>query len=496
MKAISAAGGWSCGTEGHPRRAGVSDSGSAAAAARSAATDAADQAEAQHAAERRAKTDDKGRLLLHRDLVSTDFMSEVTEKIKGINRRARRPVMATEIEQNPDYDPSAYDPEQANIEVLSPHIASVWALPGGELDGSDLSGYRRVGAWDFAGDGEPLAYGDELDRANVPDPRVCDHCGTGRKRNMVFVFEDEEGNRKHIGSNCVKDITGASASNMLWLSKYLTAGEHDPEFVDWLNGRKASRESRGGGKSKNYDVRSFVAASVIAVQSPHNGGEYVSADRFNDREHVATTKNLAIDEYRDQPVDPPGEDAAPYQIDGWRIRVETWQEALSEADQVIAWARDIEPSNNFEENLQVIARSNEIGRRALGLAAYLPEAHRRSQQETKVKKAVEEVPEELVRSAEVPIGRIEHTGRILAVKVQESRWGGVKALIRCGPYDLWGTMPRNENQEGPRLQKGDKIVFTCNSEQSDEVGFGFFQRPSRATVVESADAAEDAAAVS
>ena len=267
-------------------------------------------------------------------------MEEVNDKISAINRRARRPVIETEIEPNPDYDPSAYSPEKANIEALSPHVASVWALPDGGI-GNHISGLRRIGAWDFSGDGEPLAWGDEMDRSQIPDPLVCDHCDKRRKRSMVYVFEDEQGNRQHIGSTCLKDITGSSSSNMLWLSKYFTAGEHDPEFSDWLMGRKASRTSRGGGKAKTFDVRTYVAAAVLAIKNG-NGGEYVSMGKFDEREHEAPTKFLARDEYDDRPLDPPSDDAAEHEHETWRKQAEAWGEALTEADQVIAWARDME----------------------------------------------------------------------------------------------------------------------------------------------------------
>lgn len=491
MKTVGPEGGWWCGTDGHlPQpRGSANDTKSAARQAASAAAQAA-QGDTDHiTAEQTAATDEQGRMLLSRDLVTSDFMDEVNDKIGAINRRARRPVIETKIEPNPDYDPSAYDPKKANIEVLSPHVASVWALSDSGI-GNHINGLRRIGAWDFSGDGEPLAFGDGMDRSQIPDPRVCDHCDTRRKRNMVFVFEDEEGSLKHIGSTCLKDITGSSSSNMLWLSKYFTAGEHDPALSDWLMGRKSSRASRGGGKAKTFDVRTYVAAAVLATKNG-NGGEYISTRKFDEREHEAPTKFLAQDEYIDRPLVPPGDNAAEDEHERWGEQVAAWSEALAEADHVIAWARGMDPDNDFEENLRAIADSNEIGRRALGLASYLPEAHKRSQKERSVQRAVEEVPEEEVRSVEVPTGRVEHTGRIISIKEHDQFFGDrhrvtLKATIRCGAYDVWGTLPSTDYDYGKRLAKGDKIAFKGTTEQSDELGFGFFKRPSQATVLERA----------
>ena len=35
----------------------------------------------------------------------------------------------------------------------------------------------------------------------------CDHCGTNRARNVTYILEDKDGNRKQVGSTCLKEFT-------------------------------------------------------------------------------------------------------------------------------------------------------------------------------------------------------------------------------------------------------------------------------------------------
>lgn len=416
------------------------------------------------------------RLLLSQDVVTEDYLKHLGDKIDGVNRRARRPVVEFSVRPNPDYAPAKYRAEDENHEVLCAHVASVWALPGA---GIGRAGKTMFGAWDFSGDGEPIAYGDALDRGDIPDPSVCDHCATRRKRSMVYVFEDENGGRMHIGSNCLRDITGASTSNMLWLAKHLAAGD------DWFGDKDEVRRG-GGGKRKATDVRLFVAASIIAMN--RSEGRYVSASGADHELGEPTTKQAALDEYIDQPQYP-GDDAAPDVLERWQKHAAAWDEAIAEADTVLAWARELDADHGFEQNLRAVAGSTTIGRRARGLAAYLPEAYRRAAARAAAKPKYDDVAEDQIRTGEVPSGRVEHTGRVLSIKAREVFAGWrprtvLKALIRCGDYDIWGTIPSNAAADGNYIQTGDLIRFRATTESGEERGFGFYKRPSAAAVVE------------
>lgn len=82
----------------------------------------------------------------------------------------------------------------------------------------------------------------------------------------------------------------------------------------------------------------------------------------------------------------------------------------------------------------------------------------------------------------VPSGLREVTGVIKAGKVTRGRYGAtIKMLIDCGPYRLWGTLPRAlENCE-----IGDRVTFKATLTPSEDLGFGFFSRPTKARKLDS-----------
>lgn len=86
----------------------------------------------------------------------------------------------------------------------------------------------------------------------------------------------------------------------------------------------------------------------------------------------------------------------------------------------------------------------------------------------------------------VPVGSQQIEGTVLAMRFQESQWGGtVKMLVEvetpAGNYKVWGTVPSALGD----LDRGAKIRFKATCEQSsDDTSFGFFSRPTKAELLE------------
>lgn len=91
----------------------------------------------------------------------------------------------------------------------------------------------------------------------------------------------------------------------------------------------------------------------------------------------------------------------------------------------------------------------------------------------------------------VPTGRIEITGTVLSTKwVQGFAYNQstLKMLVELeNGSKVWGTVPsRNEND----IERGVKVTFTATVEASkDDASFGFFKRPTVATITTSEEAA-------
>lgn len=95
-------------------------------------------------------------------------------------------------------------------------------------------------------------------------------------------------------------------------------------------------------------------------------------------------------------------------------------------------------------------------------------------------------PVEVEETAPVIEGRIVITGTVLTTKWQDSDFGGsLKMLVKdARNFKVWGTVPSSLN-----VDKGDVITFTATVETSaNDESFGYFKRPSKASVITEAAA--------
>jgi hypothetical protein len=97
----------------------------------------------------------------------------------------------------------------------------------------------------------------------------------------------------------------------------------------------------------------------------------------------------------------------------------------------------------------------------------------------------------------VPEGRATVTGVIVSIKAQETyyTYSGeitLKMLIETTDgFRLWGTMPRSleGNYNTVSAEEGDTVTFTATLTASDDDPlFGFFKRPTKASIVARASA--------
>lgn len=89
--------------------------------------------------------------------------------------------------------------------------------------------------------------------------------------------------------------------------------------------------------------------------------------------------------------------------------------------------------------------------------------------------------EEKANATPVPTGRVEIVGEIVAFKLQDSVYGStMKVMINGGTWKVWGTLPKALDE----AEKGDVVKFTATVEAAkDDESFGFFKRPTKASIV-------------
>jgi hypothetical protein len=90
-----------------------------------------------------------------------------------------------------------------------------------------------------------------------------------------------------------------------------------------------------------------------------------------------------------------------------------------------------------------------------------------------------QIAEKEATEIEVPEGRRTVEGEVVTVKWQDNAYGGnLKMLVQAEGYRLWGTVPRAIDD----VERGDRVQFTATL-TAKERGFGFYSRPSKATIV-------------
>ena len=106
--------------------------------------------------------------------------------------------------------------------------------------------------------------------------------------------------------------------------------------------------------------------------------------------------------------------------------------------------------------------------------------------------AEREAADALIVKAEIVEGRQVITGEVVTVKGQETRFGWVtKILVKVttdqGEYKVWGTCPSAIEDD---VTKGCTVAFTAEVTRSDDdPTFGFYSRPTKASVLGEAVAA-------
>ena len=116
-------------------------------------------------------------------------------------------------------------------------------------------------------------------------------------------------------------------------------------------------------------------------------------------------------------------------------------------------------------------------------AADLVEAFIEAPKIAERKAAQEKADAERESAANCPEGRVDIVGEIVSVKMKESMYGSVLKMLVVDDtgFKVWGTVP--SSIEG--CLRGDTISFSAQVTPSDDdAKFGFFKRPTKASILE------------
>lgn len=360
-------------------------------------------------------------------------------KVDKINDRAARKGLAGRIvmeigEHN--------DKGEAEVTISATNPI---ALPGG---------WTAAAVVDFEAIGDEqlvFALDDNADLTGQTwDRERCDECGVRHVRNLVFVVRSEDNEYRHLGGNCARDFLGHDPrSAFVFLPEPVLEGDDDWDML--------YAEAHGKVKIPTSLFLNTAARAIAAF------GYEKASDMDPTKDRVLSA-------------------LSPRGISGWSAwEKERWLNAVvpeNITEEITAWAMG-QGGSEFADNMRKIAEADFIGKRAWGIAAFIPEGFNRAQAQ-----AVEQVARaaEQAEAGPAPEGKVTVTGTVSKVAVHENDYGyrKVMTVVLDNGARVWGTVPAAIYEVGA----GGTVTFTATFSRSDrDETFGFFKRPSKASMV-------------
>ncbi len=276
----------------------------------------------------------------------------------------------------------------------------------------------------------------------------CQHCNMNRRRNDLFAVAHDVTGIKVVGRTCLKDFFENSNPQAIidyakMVADILTTSESAQNKSFYRNDEKymgfdlfqtlmwAHAESSVFGfvpASRKYDGDVPTRDYVREIISNTIRGE----DRVEDLKTVARANKITILDY----------------------------EARKQVQKVIAWAKSLDPINDYLHNLQVIARNGFVDWRGMGYAASMFRAYERQK--------VDQERESQKQNSDF-IGvvgeKISFIGKIVYMQWFENGYNGstlIKFVSQEGNVvNWWATNPPE------LLQKGIEVAVTGKVKKHD-----------------------------
>ena len=297
---------------------------------------------------------------------------------------------------------------------------------------------------------------DETFDVGDADLRRCDHCGRRAARKRAFYIRSAAGEVKQVGGNCAREYLGVNLFSAIDLYDTFT---YDPDEDELPKAKHLNI----------FDVNIVLDCAIRAYNAL--GYTKVGADdgRIANKEIVTAMLNgrfWSEPKYKEH-----------------RAALRDADTPTVTAEQISDWMVEQDGTGQFGNNMATIARSEQIGYGAIGLAAYAPAGFDNWRaQAIEAAKRREEEEARRATAAPVPTGRTEIEGTVAKVAQIETQYGRTLKMrvVSDAGWAVWGTCPRDIN----RVEVGERVRFTATVTPSpeDEL-FGFYKRPMNAEVL-------------
>jgi len=191
----------------------------------------------------------------------------------------------------------------------------------------------------------------------------CDHCRTARRRTDTYVVQDDTGELRRVGRNCLADFIGSEDGASI-ASFWTDVAELADEISGW---------GPGGGEP-TFDTRRFVAQAWRCVQV--SGWTSRTAARADYTESKVATADLVFAVYRAR-ENPRARVNRELASDVYRVT----EDDLAFAEAALRWATsltdDEAAASEYLANLRLACRFSAITFREAGLVASVVSAYNR-----------------------------------------------------------------------------------------------------------------------
>ncbi len=304
-------------------------------------------------------------------IVPQENLDPLTEAIEKLNRRAKR-LGADDIR-------CTSKEFKRTVHKKTGRVSIVYEV---SIEGTA----PKYDGWSFVGTLEPLESEDGFQGnlfKTLPGKKIndwyrqaegiCEHCKKKRQRNETFVVENEQGQQKCVGRNCIKDFLGhKDPKQLVMLAQYLMSA------VDHAVGA----EGGGGGYTiPQYTVERVLGLTAAVIKrfgwfskgrAINEGGQSTASHV----DHLLTPPTVGSGAYRSWLQDckeiekylEPSEHTAKAALE-WILSEEVAKEA---------------EDNDYLTNCRMLAQANLVTSKNLGIACSIVAAYQRT-----IEKAVE-----------------------------------------------------------------------------------------------------------
>lgn len=294
--------------------------------------------------------------------------------------------------------------------------------------------------------GSPWYEGEQVDRASLREGG-CDHCKADRRRNKVIIVENEAGQRKQVGSSCVKDFLGAEV-NGAWFS--------DKDPFDEFGGYAGS----GGIALESFSEVLFWAASVIRTK----GWVSKSASEYGDKQSSVSWVKFVMGPR------PSGRYSDDFGREWDAMKAAVNDDDRAAAERAFAYGQAMEGDSDYAMNVRAVFSTGESFAKSffdpkhiglvVSVVGMMLKAEGKAAQEAA--EAAQPIVEELFAE---PKAKIQISGAVVSdVIAFESAYGSGQIIVMIGEGYRFKWM----TSSAPGLSVGDVIDFKASVKGKDE----------------------------